>query len=202
MGDFNLNVRKWLGLFFTTFILGGIVALATDAAIQWKDLLGEPTGHIAGFIITAFIMGLLFSGLSQMGFFAYLTIHRIGLGIFKSHNLWSKVQLLLVVVTFFDLGYFRAAFFGRHGAANWVYWLPPVILLGLSLIVAEWKKKETNRYAFVPTLFLMFVVTVIEWVPALKQNGLYLWVMGITLFVCNTYQVMRLHRLLGQTKSE
>ena len=35
-------------------------------------------------LLWLFGIGLIFSLVSQMGFFAYLTVHRFGLGIFKS----------------------------------------------------------------------------------------------------------------------
>ncbi|KHF28867.1 hypothetical protein LR68_02251 [Anoxybacillus sp. BCO1] len=57
--------------------------------------------------------------------------------------------------------------------------------------------RETNKEAFIPALFFMVVVTVIEWFPVLRineENWLYL--MLFPLLICNAYQLLMLHRLL------
>jgi KinB signaling pathway activation protein len=66
-------------------------------------------------------------------------------------------------------------------------------------IVAYIKSKETNKKAFVPALFFMVVVTILEWVPALRINDTdWLYLMVIPLLLCNSYQLLVLHRLIGQ----
>ena len=50
---------------------------------------------------------MIFSVVSQIGFFAYLFIHQFGLGVFRTISLWNAVQLVLVAVVLFDLVYFR-----------------------------------------------------------------------------------------------
>lgn len=187
-----MSIRIWVALFIKTLGLGAV------AALFFGLILLNPfsTGNFLGFFVTTAIMGLLFSAISQMGFFAYLTLHRIGLGMFKSHSLWSKVQWVLIAFTFFDLVYLRYQAFAKDHESVFSYLVLPVILLVVSYIVAEIKKRETNHYAFVPTMFLMFVVTAIEWIPDLRTNDQWLWIMGGTLLACNTYQVLKLHRLL------
>jgi KinB signaling pathway activation protein len=71
-----------------------------------------------------------------------------------------------------------------------------VLLVG-SLIVSYIKMKETNKGAFIPALFFMIVVTIVEWVPALRQNDLsWLILMLVPLFICNAYQLLTLHKIL------
>ena len=60
-------------------------------------------------------MGFLFSVISQMGFFAYLTVHRFGLGIFKSVSLWNAVQVVLILFVLFDFVYLRYENFAEPG---------------------------------------------------------------------------------------
>jgi KinB signaling pathway activation protein len=64
-------------------------------------------------------------------------------------------------------------------------------------IVAYIKSKETNKQAFIPALFFMIVVTIIEWIPALRVNDRdWLYLMAVPLFICNAYQLLTLHRLI------
>ncbi|COF55335.1 Uncharacterised protein [Streptococcus pneumoniae] len=74
------------------------------------------------------------------------------------------------------------------------------ILFVFGAIVAYVKSKETNKKAFVPALFFMVVVTILEWVPALRINDTdWLYLMVIPLLLCNAYQLLVLHRLIGKT---
>ena len=46
----------------------------------------------------------------------------------------------------------------------------------------------------------MVVVTILEWVPALRINDTdWLYLMVIPLLLCNAYQLLILHRLIGKT---
>ena len=201
-----MNIQKWVSLFVKTLLLGCVVGLIVGIIAQWGELVeGFTNGHVTGGLIDLcmkVVLGGLFSVISQMGFFAYLTLHRIMLGVFRSHSRWGIVQWVLILFTFFDLVYFRYSVFAEKGDALWSYFIPPVVLIICSYIVAEIKKRETNHIAFTPTLFFMFVVTTIEWLPDLRQkeNNMF-WVMGLTLIICNAYQILKLHRLLKDAKS-
>jgi KinB signaling pathway activation protein len=193
-----MTSRKLVRLFLTTLLVGGISSIITGMLYGYKEYFSY--FHDARFIKLLvevsflFILGLVFSAVSQMGFFAYLTVHRFGLGLFKSSQLWNAVQIVLILFALFDLTYFRLK---DHGESIIGYLLFPVILLICSLIVAYIKTKETNNGAFIPALFFMVVVTIIEWVPALRQDDLsWLILMVVPLFVCNTYQLLTLHRML------
>ena len=60
----------------------------------------------------------------------------------------------------------------------------------------------TNRNAFIPTLFFMCAVSVLEAVPALKlDNAASSLFMLAPLFVCNAWQILILHKILDNKKS-
>ncbi|TCP24201.1 KinB signaling pathway activation protein [Scopulibacillus darangshiensis] len=199
-----MSIRKWVSLFISTLILGGVTALIAGLIAEWDIYTKDfATGDLIDFFkstVLLFGTGCLFSVLSQMGFFAYLTFHRICLGMFGSPDIWGKVQLVLIAFVFFDLVYFRHHAFASKDESILNYFFLPILLLIVSLVIALWKKRETNRYAFIPTIFFMFVVTTLEWLPVLKQNDFrWLWIMGITLVLCNAYQVLKLHRMLKKS---
>lgn len=195
----KLNFRKWLFLFFTTSILGGISILPAYMLLGWEEVPGgNLPGDMFSMPVIIFIMGLgvLFSIISQMGFFAYLTVHRFGLGLFKSHQLWNKVQMLLILFTFFDLIYFRYVSFKIEGETWLDYVLLPAILLLIALIVAFMKAKQTKGFVFVPAVFFIFVVTTLEIVPTLTINDTnWLILMLVPVLICNIWQLLILHRL-------
>lgn len=194
-----LNSRKVVYLFFTTLIIASVSGAIVGVLLDLKMYFGE--GFFNFFFGFLWLIGVCsaFSVISQMGFFAYLTIHRFGLGIFKSVSLWNKVQIVIIAFVLFDLFYFRYMAFKQPDEPMLSYVLIPLALLVVGLIVGYIKAKETNQGAFVPAVFFIVVVTTIEWVPALTVNDpKWLWIYFTPLLVGNIYQVLILHRLTNQ----
>lgn len=185
----------------STLILGAVVGMVTGLIVE-SDLYKG----VADFVVLGlwfFGVSCIFSLISQMGFFAYLTVHRFGLGIFRSVKLWNAVQIVIIAFVLFDLVYLRYSTFAEQGDPVAPYFIPAVLLLVISLIVAYIKQKETNREAFVPALFFMTVVTTIEWFPVLRAND-FRWVtiMFAVLVVSNAWQLLILHRLNAKSASQ
>lgn len=191
-----MNSRKWVRLFLTTLLIGGLITLIISFIFKYDSyaevLQPFQLFELFGLLLFFSGLGFIFSIISQMGFFAYLTVNQFGKGVFRSF--WIPVQLFLIAFTLFDLVYFR--YQASDGGSVWPFLWTALGLLALSVIVAYVKAKETNMGAFIPALFFMVVVTTIEWVPALRAQGSdYIWLMVIPLFICNAYQLILLHRL-------
>ncbi|MEB9904822.1 KinB signaling pathway activation protein KbaA [Bacillus anthracis] len=199
-----MNSRKWVRLFFTTLFLGGISTVIIGFVLEW-DKYAKFFQNFDGREILAvsfWLMGVgfIFSVISQMGFFAYLTIHRFGLGMFRSSSLWNIVQLFFIAFVLFDFVYLRSVLIANGEVSLGNNILVAGVLFMFGAIVAYIKSKETNKKAFVPALFFMVVVTILEWVPALRINDTdWLYLMVIPLLLCNAYQLLILHRLIGKT---
>lgn len=198
-----MNSRKWVRLFFTTLFLGGISTVFIGFVLEW-DKYAKFFQNFDGkeiLAISFWLMGVgfIFSVISQMGFFAYLTIHRFGLGMFRSSSLWNTVQLFFIAFVLFDFVYLRSVLVATGEVSLGNNILVAGMLFVFGAIVAYIKSKETNKKAFVPALFFMVVVTILEWVPALRINDTdWLYLMVIPLLLCNSYQLLVLHRLIGQ----
>lgn len=203
MGDMSVNSRKWVRLFLTTLFLGGSSTIFIGFILGW-DKYNKFFQNFDGkeiLMVSFWLLGIgfIFSVISQMGFFAYLTIHRFGLGMFRSPSLWNAIQIFLIAFVLFDFVYLRSVLIANGNESLGVNILVAGTLFVFGAIVAYIKSKETNKKAFVPALFFMIVVTVIEWVPALRVNDTnWLYLMVVPLLLCNAYQVLMLHRLIGQ----
>jgi len=199
-----VNSRKWVRLFLTTLFLGGISTVIIGFVLEW-DRYNEffqnfDAKEILAVSFWLMGVGFIFSVISQMGFFAYLTIHRFGLGMFRSSSLWNVVQLFFIAFVLFDFVYLRSVLIANGEVSLGNNILVAGILFVFGAIVAYIKSKETNKKAFVPALFFMVVVTILEWVPALRINDTdWLYLMVIPLLLCNAYQLLILHRLIGKT---
>lgn len=192
-----MNSRKVVGLFSRTLLIGGAVGLITSFFVNSAEYIEvlQPFDflNLSGVVIWYILYGFLFSIISQAGFFAYLFVNQFGLGLFRSF--WPTVQLLLIAFVLFDLVYFP--YTGMDGEIQlYLLILMAAAMLVYGLIIAKVKAQQTHSRAFVPTLFLMVVMTAIEWVPGLRTGEVdYAALMIFTLLACNTYQILILHRL-------
>jgi KinB signaling pathway activation protein len=147
----------------------------------------------------------MISVLSQMGFFAYLTVRFIALGFFRRKMIyWTILQGLFVLIAIVDLAYIRYSNYEGTDRTLLSFCIMPLFILIVSVGVAYWKVKQTNNSAFIPTLFFMSAVTILEAVPAfsLDETGSsYAIFMIVPLLVCNAWQIMQLHKILETKKS-
>ncbi|AXI07661.1 KinB-signaling pathway activation protein [Oceanobacillus zhaokaii] len=192
-----MNSRKLVNFLFKTLIIGGIAGLVISFFVQAEvyaaNLSPFNIMEILGLIVFNIGLGFTFSALSMTGFFAYLFIHRFGLGFFRSF--WPAVQVLLIAFILFDLVYFPYKAADGETSLIWFIFMAAALLV-YGLIIAQIKAKGTNKHAFIPALFLMVVMTTIEWVPGLQTEGSnYAWLMIAPLLACNTYQLLALHRV-------
>jgi len=204
---YSVTSRNWVKLFLNTLLVGGLTTAIVGFIVRWNEFEPYFTEFklidILSTLIWLIVMGFLFSVISQMGFFAYLTVHRFGLGIFKSVSLWNAVQIVLILFGLFDLVYLRYENFADPSDSVLPYFGPAIILLAAALAAAWYKVKQTNRDAFIPALFFMIVVTLVEWVPVLRVNEhSWLYLMMFALIACNAYQLLILHKLNLQSQQE
>ncbi|WP_132373265.1 KinB-signaling pathway activation protein [Melghiribacillus thermohalophilus] len=193
-----MTTKKWVRLFFTTLFIGGFVTAVVSFFVKPESYTAylDPFNmwEIFGAIIWFMAMGFTFSVISQMGFFAYLMLNQLGLAMFRS--MWNPIQVFLILFTLFDLVYFR--YIGAEGNVSlFPYVITALVIFVYGLAVSYVKAKETSQKAFVPALFFMVVITVIEWVPGLRTNDPdWILLMIAALLASNTYQLLILHRLV------
>ncbi|BBH24034.1 KinB-signaling pathway activation protein [Paenibacillus baekrokdamisoli] len=194
-----MNLRKWFFLFWSTMAVGGVVTTIVGSIMQWTD----PSFGFMGLQAASFnalmmaLVGLLFGAFSQMGFFAYLTLTYIALSVLRKSYLWNALQAYTTLFALGGLAYLL--YQDREQLNNWVFWALPLALALGAWLVGYMKVKQTNNHAFIPTVFLLIVVTILEAWPSLQgeeANTTAIVFMVIPMFVCNAYQIMWLHHLV------
>ncbi|WP_042171378.1 KinB-signaling pathway activation protein [Paenibacillus gorillae] len=191
-----MTLRKWFFLFWSCMAVGAVVTAVFGSIMRGLDsefgVMGLNAASMNALMMA--LVGLMMGAFSQMGFFAYLTLNYIALSVFRKSYLWNALQGYTTLFAFGGLGYLL---FGQR-TNDWFFWVLPLGLAIGSLAVAYVKVKQTNRSAFIPTLFLMFFITFIEAWPALQgeTNMTAIVFMMIPLFACNAYQILMLPRLL------
>lgn len=200
-----MTLKKWNYLFWTTLLIGTVAGMITSVIIKLTvpdfNFLGISVGWYE-WIFMLFGASMI-AVLSEMGFFAYLTVRFVAMSLFRGKLLyWDILQVVIIIVALFDIVYLRYTGASDSGS-GWVQYivLPAGILL-VSVAVASRKVKETNRNALIPTLFFMCVVTIMEAIPAFNLNqASYTIIMVVPLLACNAWQILLLHRLLPTNNS-
>lgn len=187
-------------MFWTTLLFGSVAAIVTGLLLQLTDQEVTLGGKAIGFsFVTMLLGGATISVLSQMGFFAYLIIRFIFMGIIRNKFTWDMLQLLVIAYTLFDLIYLRFA--GAEEGSWQQFVLLPALLVIVSAGVAWWKVRITNRNALIPTLFFLISVTAMEAIPSLRlNNAASTLFMMVPLYVCNAWQILILTKVLQTNK--
>lgn len=197
-----MTLKKWFFLFWSTIaigaavsMVGGLIMLLTDQEFGFLGI--KATGFN---LLMMFLAGATIGAFSHMGFFSYLTLNYIALSVFRKKYLWNALQGYTTLFAVFLLGYLL--YEGRTN--NLFYWMLPLGLLLFSLVAAWLKVKQTNKSAFIPTMFLMFVITAIEGYPALQgdNNVATVLFMLLPLFACNYYQNYQMAKLTTTEKAD
>ncbi|NMH69087.1 KinB-signaling pathway activation protein [Bacillus sp. RO3] len=202
-----MTIRNWIRFFIHTLVIGGVVTGVAALFIRWDQFgpyiqEGNVIGILSSLLWFVFV-GFTFSVISQMGYFAYLTIHQFGMGMFK--GLWNSVQLLLIGLVLFDLIYFRFRAFAEEGESYTPYIFLGMGIMAVGLMVAYMKNQQSGSKTntFVSALFFMIVVTTLEWLPVLLVNSVkWLYLMLIALLACNAFQLLRLPKYIEDSQME
>ncbi|TDL47609.1 KinB signaling pathway activation protein [Paenibacillus dendritiformis] len=200
-----MTLKKWFYLFWTTLLIGGGITLVMGLSLQiiqgeFQNFNGPMDGVLN--VVQLILSGFTVSVYSQMGFFAYLTLNFIAIGLFK--KTWPYIQVVLTVIALLDLMFLRmllADNTSQRGGDAMNDILLGLAVLAVALIVGYFKVKATNRTAFIPTLFFMIAITTVETLSALNISGIATWYVYLPLAACNAYQVLMLNRILGTPKS-
>lgn len=195
-----------------SLLIGGAITGVMSLLIRWQDFYqpfyesGEWGEMLAGFLW--FVgLGFTMSVVAQTGYFAYLTVHQIGVNLFRSLTLWNWVQLLLIFITIVDLIIFRF----KPNASNfsdWVYYLGLlVILLGVGIYTAFQKVKLTGKkYVFISALFFMIVVSTLEWLIGLwvrtETGDSYIALLLFPILAVNMYQLLILPKYNAKSDAD
>ncbi|MER2191752.1 MAG: KinB-signaling pathway activation protein [Solibacillus sp.] len=206
-----MTIRNWIKFAFWALIIGGGVNAIAALVIRWDFFMpylvqGEIGEFLAAFV-WMIILGFTMSVIAQAGFFAYLTLHQVGVNIFRTLTLWNWVQVVLILVVLVDIVVFRFAPAAQY-AGDWIiYTVLLLFLIGTAVFTAMKKVKLTNKpHILIPTMFFMVVVTTLEWIIALmgRQGNIdtYVALLLFPLVAVNAFQILMLPKYNAQSEAD
>lgn len=194
-----------------SLLIGGSVTGIASLFIRWDFFwpylaAGEFGEFIAAFAWMIFL-GFTMSVIAQAGYFGYLTLHQVGVNIFRTLTLWNWVQMLLIVIVLVDLVIFRFAP-GAESAKDWIFYIGLLLVLVFGAIATAMKKvKMTNKkHVLIPSIFFMIVITSLEWIIALmgRQDNINIYValLLFPLVAVNAYQLLMLPKYNAKSEED
>lgn len=191
-----LSIKKWFYLFWTTLLIGAGGAVIAGLALQFVNGRIE-FKSVADFFLYPLILfgsGMLVSVYAQLGFFAYLILNYMGGSVF-SPKVWKYIQLVLSVLAWLELIFLRTVVGGERSVMSDL--ILGIFILLVAIIVSYFKVKSTNASAWIPSLFFMTAISIVEIIGVLGIG-----VDSATVFIvvplvaCNAFQILMLHRIL------
>lgn len=206
-----MTIRNWMKFAFWALVIGGLVNAVASLIIRWDFYQpylanGEISEFLAA-VVWNVVLGMTMSVMAQAGFFAYLTLHQVGVNIFRSLTLWNWIQILLIIIVLVDIIVFRFAP-GASAAGEWlIYGFLLAVLVGAAIWTAIKKIKMTQKpHILISTLFFMIVITSLEWIIALmgRQDNIdvYVALLLFPLVAVNAYQILMLPKYNAQSEED
>ncbi|MCF8565972.1 KinB-signaling pathway activation protein [Alicyclobacillus tolerans] len=186
-----MRLNQFVFLLASTVILGGLMGIITIATGLWL--------HLPWFV--AFVSGAFLATTSLMGFWAYLTLNFIARSTLP-RRVWRWMQVIITALVLYDMLWYRYHIDAvRHPANHPPY--ATFLIQGLwpfvvALIAAGFKRRLSGKGSFVPTVFYLYVFTVVDWLLVIRsQTGPIVNQTGIVMMACNVYMILIFGKLLS-----
>ena len=206
-----MTIKNWFKFFMMCILIGGGTTAIASLAIRWDFykpfvMNGEIGEFLAAFIWMV-VLGITMSVIAQAGYFAYLTLHQVGVGVFKTLTLWNWVQLVLIIVVVIDV----IIFLFRPNAnttGEWLFFIGLlIVLIGAAIWTGMQKVKMTGKkHILISSIFFMIVVTSLEWIIALMGQddnmNTYVALILFPLIAVNAFQLLMLPKYNEQSAKD
>ncbi|PTQ56955.1 MAG: KinB signaling pathway activation protein [Candidatus Carbobacillus altaicus] len=198
-----MNTRRLVFLLWSTLAVGGVGGIISASILMMVE--GGPIKSVLDALIGVvswFGSGMVYAALSLLGYFVFNMLQTLGLSLFPKpyRGLWSTLLLAISFIVLVDL-LFYPVLLGQGYAFKVLTPLTVLALLSFALIITYLKVKQTGRSALAPTLFFMFVFTLLELIPALRlENMRAFFDMALPLSLANAYQVLIAGRIFNKQK--
>lgn len=184
-----MRLNAFVFLLASTVVLGAVVGIATSA-------LGV---HFYWF--TGIIEGGFLATTCLMGFWAYLTLNFIA-NMTLPKRVWRWAQILLLCLVLYDMFWSRYSIdAARHptGHASYLtFFVQAAWPFAVALLAAAWKRKLSGKGSFLPTVFFLYVFSVIDWLLVIRHHtGPVVNQTGIVMVACNAYMILIFGKLLS-----
>lgn len=186
-----MRLNQFIFLLASTVALGAVVSILTIATGIWL--------HLPWFV--ALISGAFLATTSLMGLWAYLTLNFVA-GITLPRRVWRWAQVVITLLVLYDMLWYRyhidvVRHPSQHAAFS-IFLVQAIWPMLVALIAAGFKRKLSGKGSYLPTVFYLYVFTVVDWLLVIRsQTGPIVNQTGIVMMACNVYMILVFGKLLS-----
>jgi KinB signaling pathway activation protein len=185
-----MRLNQFIFLIASTVILGAVVGILVSFSGLWI--------HVPWFL--GLITGAFLATTSLMGFWAYLTLNFIA-GITLPRRVWRWAQFLILAMVVYDMLWWRYHInVAKHPVHHYpfsLFLIQGIWPLVIALIAAIFKYRISGKGSYLPTVFYLYVFTVVDWLLVIKAHaGPVVNATGIIMMACNVYMILIFRKLL------
>lgn len=193
-----MRLNRFVFLVFSSVFLGAFIGIITSALGLWIHVYWY-TGLIeGGFLATT----------SLMGFWAYLMLNFVA-RITLPRRVWRWFQVLILIWVIWDMFWWRYHIdVARHPTSHGdyrVYLVEGLWPLLVALIGAWIKSRMSGKGSFLPSIFYLYVFTVIDWLLVIRNPQIHAAAVnqtGLVMMICNVYILLIYGKLLSPRAQE
>ena len=192
-------------------LIGGGTTATASLFIRWDFykpfVMNGEIGEFLAAFVWMIVLGFTMSVIAQAGYFAYLTVHQVGIGVFKTLTLWNWVQTVIIIVVVVDLIIFLFRP-NANSTGEWLFFIGLlIVLIGAAIWTEKKKVKMTGKkHILISSIFFMIVVTSLEWIIALMGQddnmNTYVALILFPLIAVNAFQLLMLPKYNEQSAKD
>jgi len=187
-----MRLNQLIFLIASTVILGCVVGVVTIATGIWIHLPWYGGLSTGGMLATT----------SLMGFWAYLTLNFIA-RVSLPRRVWRWAQILILALVLYDMLWNRYHIdfvrHPQHHASFITFFIQGIWPFLVALVAAYFKRRLSGPGSFLPTVFYLYVFTVVDWLLVIigSHSGPIVNLTGIVMVACNVYMILIFGKLLS-----
>lgn len=187
-----MRLNQLTFLIVSTVALGAVTGIFTSLLGLWLQV-----PWFVGLISGAFL-----ATTSLMGFWAYLTLNFIA-AMTVPRRVWRWAQALILVLVLYDMLWWRYHIDAvRHLASHTglgTYLVEGLWPLTVAVIAAVFKRRMSGRGSFLPSVFYLYVFTIVDWLLVIRAESQAAIVnqTGLVMMACNVYLLLIYGKLLS-----
>ncbi|QSO50516.1 KinB-signaling pathway activation protein [Alicyclobacillus curvatus] len=187
-----MRLNQFIFLIVSTVVLGAVAGIMTSVLGLWL--------HVPWFV--GLVSGAFLATTSLMGFWAYLTLNFIA-AMTLPRRVWRWTQGLILVLVLYDMLWWRYHIDTVRHPANHTalsaYLIQGLWPLAVAIVAAVVKRRLSGRGSFLPSVFYLYVFTIVDWLLVIRAEsaGAIVNQTGLVMMVCNVYLLLIYGKLLS-----
>lgn len=191
-----MKLDKFIFFLTSTVMIGSFMGMMTGLFNIFVDISWYSSVIEGGILATNCLMG--FWAFLMLNFTSAMTL---------PGRVWKWAQVLIIVLVAYDMMFWRYHYAviknPTQPPSHLTFFLEGVIPLIVAIAAGFIKERLSGKGSFLPTVFFVYVFTVLDWLLVLKvHSDAIVNQTGFVILLCNVYMILIYGLLLSQPSSK